>query len=195
MGSAFHLCLSSSLLSYGCSLIETMPRKFQGFGEWRFGGCEKDRYFLKTQNWQHKLIREYKRAKLASCFLDNAAKTRSYELKISENIEIKHAFQSKFFFHHIKFLYISCLSAFKAYQNSFQNRHIFFCFFICYIVNCWLIEISNMYICLSTLAYRFLCLFCHAKVMKLINNSNILWNKILKVFQKSFNSILRVNKR
>ena len=169
-----------------------MPRKYQGFGECRFGGSEKDRYFLKIPNWQHKLFRECKRAKLASCFLDNAAKTRSYELKSSENIEIKHVFQSELFFHHSNFLYISCLS---ADQNSFQDRHSFFCFFICYIVNWWLTEISNMYVCLSTLAYRFLCLFFHAKVMKLINNSNILWNKILKGSQKSFNSILRVNKR
>ena len=86
--SAFHLCLSSSLLFYSCSLIETMPRKFQGFGECRFGGSEKDRYFLKNPKWQHKIIQEYKRRKLASYFLDNAAKTYSYGLKISKNIEI-----------------------------------------------------------------------------------------------------------
>ena len=40
------LCLSSSLLSYGCSLIEARPRKCQGFGKCRFSVCEKDRYFF-----------------------------------------------------------------------------------------------------------------------------------------------------
>ena len=98
--SGIHLCLSSSLLSYGCNIAEIMPRKFQGFNECRFGGFEKDRYFFKIPKWQHKLIQKYKRGKLASYFLDNAVKTCSYELKISENIEIKHVFQSKSIFHH-----------------------------------------------------------------------------------------------
>ena len=98
---AFHLCLSSSHLSYACSLIETVPRKFQGFGEWSLN------------LWQHKLIREYKRGKLASYFLDNTAKTCSYWLKFSENIEIKHVFQLKSFFHHSKFLQTSFHSAFN----------------------------------------------------------------------------------
>ena len=119
---SIYLCLSFSLLSYGSSLIETMPMKFQGFGECRFGGSEKDHYFLKTSKWQHKLIWEYKRGKLVSFFLDNAARTCSYGLKISENIEIKHVFQSKLFFHHIKFLHTSCLSAFNLRARKIEKH-------------------------------------------------------------------------
>ena len=66
-----------------------MRRKFHGFGECRFGGSEKDRYFLKIRKWQHKRIWEYKQAKLASYFLVNGAKRCWYGLKISENIEIR----------------------------------------------------------------------------------------------------------
>ena len=62
-----------------------MPRKFQRFREYRFRGPEKDYYYLKIPKWEHKLIRKYKQGKLVSYFLDNAAKTCSYELKISEN--------------------------------------------------------------------------------------------------------------
>ena len=69
-----------------------MPRKFLGFGECRFGGSEKVRYFLKIPKRQHKPIREYKPRKLASYFVGNAVKTCSYGLKTSENIGIKLAF-------------------------------------------------------------------------------------------------------
>ena len=62
--------------------------KSQGSGESRFGGFEKDRYFLKIPKWQHNLVRNYKRGKLVSYFLNNGAKTCLYGLKISENIEI-----------------------------------------------------------------------------------------------------------
>ena len=84
--------------SHSCSLTETMPRKFQVSGESRFGGSEKDHYFLKTSKYQHELVQEYKWEKYAYHFLDNAAKTCSHRLKISENIEIKHVFQSRSFF-------------------------------------------------------------------------------------------------
>ena len=56
---------------------------FQGSGESRFGGFEKDRYFLKIPKWQHKFVWDYKRGKLVSYFLNNAAKTCKYGLKIS----------------------------------------------------------------------------------------------------------------
>ena len=59
---------------------------------------KKDRYFLKILKWQHKLVRDYKRGKLVSYFLNNVAKTCLYGLKISENIDIEHVFQSKAFF-------------------------------------------------------------------------------------------------
>ena len=72
--------------------------KFQGSSKIRFHGSEKDRYFLKIPKWQHKLIWDYKRGKLVSYFLNNAAATSLYQLKISESIEIGHVFQSKFFF-------------------------------------------------------------------------------------------------
>ena len=88
--------------------------KFQEFGESRFGGSQKDRYFLKILKWQHKLVRDYKRGKLVSYFLNNAAKTCLYGLKISENIEIEHIFQSKAFFHLSGNLHTSCFSAFKV---------------------------------------------------------------------------------
>ena len=51
------------------------------------------------QKWQDRLVQKYKRGKLVSYFLNNAAKTCLYGLKNSENIEIEHIFQSKAFFH------------------------------------------------------------------------------------------------
>ena len=73
---------------------------------------------LKIPKSQHKLVRDYKRGKLVFYFLNNAAKTCSYCLKISKNFQIKHVFQSKAFFHPSNFLHTNCLSAFK--------EHIFF---------------------------------------------------------------------
>ena len=52
----------------------------------------------KIPKWQYKLVREYKRGKLVSYFLNNADKTCSYGLKIPDNIKIEHVFQSKAFF-------------------------------------------------------------------------------------------------
>ena len=63
-----------------------------------FGGYEKDRYFLKIPKWQHKFVRDYKRGKLVFYFLNNDAKTCLYVLKISENTDTEHVFQSKAFF-------------------------------------------------------------------------------------------------
>ena len=53
---------------------------------------------MKIPKWQHKLVRDYKREKLVSYFLNNAAKTCLYGLKTSENIKIEHIFQPKIFF-------------------------------------------------------------------------------------------------
>ena len=88
--------------------------KFQESGESRFGGPEKDRNFLKILKWQHKLDRDYKQGKLVSYFLNNAAKTCLHGLKISENIEIEHIFQSKAFFHLSGNLNTSRSSAFNT---------------------------------------------------------------------------------
>ena len=65
--------------------------------------------FFKIPKWHYNLIGEYKRAKLTSYYLDNAAKTFSCELNIFKNIEIKHVFQSKSLFYY----QISCLSVSK----------------------------------------------------------------------------------
>ena len=51
--------------------------------------------------------------KLVSYFLNNAATTYLYGLKVSENIEIKDVFQSKAFFHLSRNLPKSCLREFK----------------------------------------------------------------------------------
>ena len=79
--------------------------------ESRFIGSEKNRYFLKISKWQHKLVRDCKRGKLVSYFVNNAAKTCLYGLKILDNIEIKHVFQSRVFFQLSSNLHTSCLSA------------------------------------------------------------------------------------
>ena len=63
--------------------------KFQGLGKSRFGCFEKDCYFLKIPKWQHEFVRNFKRGKLISYFLNNAAKTCLCGLKISENIDIR----------------------------------------------------------------------------------------------------------
>ena len=44
---------------------------------------------------EHDFVRDYRRGKLVSYVLNNAAKTCLYGLKISGNIEIDHIFQSK----------------------------------------------------------------------------------------------------
>ena len=87
--------------------------KFQGSEESRFSGSENDRYVLKIPKWQQKLDRDYKRGKFVFYFLNNAAKTCLYGLKISESIEIEHVFESKAFFHLSNNLHTSCLSAFN----------------------------------------------------------------------------------
>ena len=96
--------------------------KFQGPSKSRFGGSEKDCYFLKIPKWQHKHVRDYKRGKLVSYFLNNAAKTCLYGLKFSENIDIEHVFQSKAFFLLSSNLYTSCLNAFNRQRVHSSNN-------------------------------------------------------------------------
>ena len=84
---------------HSCCLKEIIAWNFEEISKDRFCRSEKDHYFLKIQSWQHKLFRAYKQGKLADYFLYNAVKISSYVLSISENIEIKHEFQSKLFFH------------------------------------------------------------------------------------------------
>ena len=71
---------------------------------------------------QHELARYYKRGNLVSYFLNNAAKTCLYGLKISENIETGHFFQSRTFFHSSSNLHTSCLSAFKLNQRYCDSK-------------------------------------------------------------------------
>ena len=80
--------------------------------------------FWRFQNgWQHELARYYKRGKLVSYFQNHATKTCLYGLKISENIEIGHFFQSRTFFHLSSNLHTSCLSAFnKLGFGAFQKK-------------------------------------------------------------------------
>ena len=74
--------------------------------------------FFKIPKWQHKLVQNYKQGKLVSYFLNNAAKTCLYGLKISENIEIEHVFQSKTFFHLSSNLHTSYLSTFNSKRET-----------------------------------------------------------------------------
>ena len=53
---------------------------------------------MKILKGQHKLVRDDKRGKLVSYFLNNATKTCLYEIKVSKDIEIKHVCESKAFF-------------------------------------------------------------------------------------------------
>ena len=78
-----------------------------------FGSPEKGRCFLKILKWQHKLVRDYKRGNVVSYFPNNTAKTCLYGLKILENIEIYHVFQSKAFFHLSGNVRTSCFGAFN----------------------------------------------------------------------------------
>ena len=89
--------------------------KFHGSGKNRFGGFEKDCYLLKIPKRQLKHVQNYKRAKLVSCFLNNAAKTCLYGLKFQRTLKLN---MSKAFFHFSGNLYYtSCLSTFKHNVN------------------------------------------------------------------------------
>ena len=76
---------------------------------------------MKIPKWQHKLAQYYKRGKLVSYFVNNAAKTYLYGLKNSENIG--HFFQARTFFRLSSNLYTSCLSTFKIDSKKYSfNR-------------------------------------------------------------------------
>ena len=126
---------STSLLSLTFAVLQKQYQgdfgKFQGSGKSRSGGSEKDRYFLKIPKWQHKLVRDYKRGKLVSYFLNNAAKTCLHGLKI----------QSKVFFHLGSNLRTSCLSAFKGRAAHLAS-------YICFtrdVNQCWNRSVSHLY--------------------------------------------------
>ena len=113
--------LSSLRVSCERALSENMSRKYWENFESKFDGSEKRSLFFKDSKWQHKLVRDYSQGKLNSYFLNNAAKTCLYELKISDSIE--HVFQSTTFSHLSNNLHTSCLSAFNSIlKNKLQNR-------------------------------------------------------------------------
>ena len=113
--SAFHHCLSSSLFSSFLHITSAVIQKpFQrNMGEFKesheseFRVLKKIAVFWKFQNGIIGLFR------IISYFLNNAAKTCFYGLKISGNIEIEHVFQSQAVFHSSSKLYANCLSAFN----------------------------------------------------------------------------------
>ena len=118
VASAFHLVFTSLLRI----TLATLQKSCQRSGESRFDGSEKDRYLLKFPKKQHKLVPNCKQGKLVCYFLNNAVKTWLYALKISENIEMEHVFQSKTFFHVTSNLYTSCISAFKFFSFNQQVK-------------------------------------------------------------------------
>ena len=69
--------------------------------------------FWRFQNDSTNLLGMTKRGKLVSYFLNNDAKTFLYRLKISENIETGHSFQSIAVFHLSSNLHTSCLITFN----------------------------------------------------------------------------------
>ena len=113
--------LSSLRVSCERALSENMSRKYWKNFESKFDSSEKRSLFFEDSKWQHKLVRDYSQGKLNSYFLNNAAKTCLYELKISDSIE--HVFQSTTFSHLSNNLHTSCLSAFNSIlKNKLQNR-------------------------------------------------------------------------
>ena len=98
-------------------LFQQLQKPCQGYFQGSGGGSEKDHWFLKIPKWQHKLVRKYMRGKLFFSFINNAAKTGSYDLKVLRDTEIKYVFHSKAFFHPFNNFQRGCLSAFNLWCN------------------------------------------------------------------------------
>ena len=81
---------------------------------------------MKIPKWQHEHDRYYRRGKSVFYFLNNAAKACLYALKISENIEIRHFFQSRTFFNLSSNLLTIFLSAFKLWLILSILLHVYF---------------------------------------------------------------------
>ena len=111
------LVLLSLLHSYICKYTEIMSRKFRKISRiwreevWRF--WKRSLFFLNPKMTAKTCSGLRARKVDWSYFVNNAAKTCLYGLKISENTEIEHAFQSKSFFHLSSNLHKICLSDFK----------------------------------------------------------------------------------
>lgn len=84
---------STSLRIFISTLTETVSGVFSRI-RWRF---RKNLWFLKIPKWQNKLVWKYRRGKLFFSFINNAADTGSYDLKISRDTEVKYVFHSKAF--------------------------------------------------------------------------------------------------
>ena len=131
------------------------------------------------------LLVYYRRGKLVSYFLNNAAKTCSYELKSSENIEIGHFFQSRNFFHLSSNLHTSCISAFN---DTHRERLMFLS---SQYRNGWLAasDLSDMFtqsIKFYTFHYRYRCL---KNVIHQIDSKNG-WLLFQQVLQQNLGQFL-----
>ena len=118
LASAFHLflCLHSELtLRFPVLHLRSYRNNVKDISGGFKNPAKVDLMVLKmiVNFWRFQNGRHYKRGKLVSYFLNNAAKTCLYELRISEKIEIGHFFQSRIFFRLGSNLHTSCLSAFK----------------------------------------------------------------------------------
>ena len=78
--------------------VKEISGNFKDLAKVGLAVLKKDRYFLAIPKWQYEHVQDYKWGKLVSYFLNNVPKTCLYGLKISENIDIEHVFQSKAFF-------------------------------------------------------------------------------------------------
>ena len=123
--SAFHLCLLSvftSLLRITFAVLQKPCQgnfgKFQGSG-WRFW---KRSLFLKIPKCQHKFVRYYNQWKLDFYFLNNAAKTCLYGLKISGKIEIEHDLQSEAFFFTPEQIYMTSEVNSNRFEVSLRGK-------------------------------------------------------------------------
>ena len=133
LASAFHLslCVHSALTLHFHGLhlqsyrnyVKEISGSFKDPARVDLGILKKIVSFLGFQN---ELARDYKQGNLVSYFLNNTANTCLYGLKISENIEIGHFFQSGTFFHLSSNLHTSCVSAFNEiyYATSHSAMNI-----------------------------------------------------------------------
>ena len=96
--------------------METMQKNVQGSGGTKLGGSEKFLFSLKIPNSSIDLFGNTSEEKLVTYFQNNAAKTYSFGLKISDNFQIKLALQPEAFFHLSIFLYKNYASIFKVHD-------------------------------------------------------------------------------
>ena len=92
--------------------------KFQGSSKSRIGVSQKDHYFLKIPKWQHKLVQDYKRGKLVSCFRNNADKNVYIDQKFQRVSKLSMSFGLKHFS-------ISVAFSSKVVSVPLKQEHLF----------------------------------------------------------------------